>query len=383
MTTFRTISAVAAAAALAITAGCSSSSSDSEAGTVERIVFSDGSRLHLASFDGTTLTSIATAEIPPGSTRVGQSIMGILKHPTKPWLYVPSTVECPGVGNCWGNGRIDRFLVSRGALTWASGYDYAASAGTDCALNDDCAPIDGTFSASGDRLYMQNDSDDDIEIFGVDPDGALTMLSTTGNNSAYLHGVAVDPTGVNTYVYNGGMVFSVAGDVGAPVTTTVSGGNSTRVIPRAGADWLLTTVDTNAFGMYSLADPADPQPISTTSDVVLGTNQSRALALNGALNRVLVTGRNHLGTYGWDGTSFSPEASFDPRVGSTTIENRAVTFVGGDSRAAISWFVVDSAAPSGVSGGVSIYGIDPSGAITTLGTVTTSASARSVISIKL
>jgi hypothetical protein len=382
MTTSRTITAVASAAALAIVAGCSGSNSEAGA-PVERIVFSDGTRLHLASFDGTTLTSLATAEIPPDNTRVGQSIMGILKHPTKPWLYVPSTIECPGVGNCWGNGRIDRFVVSRSALTWASGYDYAASAGTACALNDDCAPVDGTFSATGDRLYMQNDSDDDIEIFGVDPDGALTMLSTTGNNSAYLHGVAVDPTGVNTYVYNGGMVFSVAGDVGAPVTTTVSGGNSTRVIPRTGADWLLTTVDTDAFGMYSLADPADPQPLSTTSDVVVGANRSRALTLNGALNRVLVTGRNYLGTYGWNGTSFSPEASFDPRVGSTVIENRAVTFVGGDSRAAISWFVLDGAAPSGVSGGVSVYGIDPSGAITTLGTVKTSASARSVISIKL
>lgn len=369
----------------------------------ERIVFSDGTRVHLATFDGAGLTTVSTAEIPTEGLLAGHTIFGMVKHPTKPWLYVTSFNECQtGDDWCYGNARIDRFAVTRDAITWAGlAYDYRGATLPSCAAEDfgypgqsgACAPVNGTFSADGTRLYVQEDSadpaapwDHPLEIFEVDPEGALTMLSDGGNTS--LHGVAMDPTGAGTYVYNGTNVLAVDGDVVTTVTPTVLGGNSTRYIPTAGADLLLTTFAPDAsgiwdgFGMYSLADPADPQPVSSVSTVVVGGNRARAVALDGAMRHAVVVGRNSVKTYGWDGNAFTPQASFDPYAG-TTIENRELALISGDTCAAVSFFVKNRATPSGFSGGVSVYGIDASGGISPLRTLRLPGSSGVVLSLKL
>jgi hypothetical protein len=378
---FRTTYALAAAAALALS-GCSGSSgSTTPAGPVERIIFSDGSKLHLATFDGSHLVTVATAQVPAAGLLAKHEIFGIMKHPTKPWLYVTSFQQYD-----WGNARIDRFDVSQSSITWiAREYDYTVPTLDSCSttasgtvgLLGTCAPVDGAFAPSGNRLYVQNDSHDTLEIFRVDPDGALSMLYS--GQSPTLHGVALDPSGATTFVYNGSIVFGVANDVGTTVNSGGLGGNSTVYIPMPGDDRLLSTDDTNRIAMYSLANPADPAVIGS---VTVGANQARAVAIDAALNRVVVVGQNSVKTYGYSGV-FTPEASFDPHVGTTKIENRDVALFANDTRAAVSFFVADAAAPSEYTGGVAVYGIDPSGAITTLGTLTLPASSRVVKVLKL
>jgi hypothetical protein len=127
---------------------------------------------------------------------------------------------------------------------------------------------------------MKDDSHDDFLIFGFDPTNALTLLWVSADNTTNLHGMAIDPTGVSTYVYQGTNSWTVAGDVGnLENSATGVGGNSTLYIPMPGDDLLLSTQNTNAFGMFSLADPADPQPVSTVSTVTLGNNQARGIGM--------------------------------------------------------------------------------------------------------
>jgi hypothetical protein len=389
----RTTFALAAASVLVLVCGCGKSSSTHEAPLppVERIVFSDGIQVHLATFDGSHLVTLSTAQIPPAGLLAGHTIFGLMKHPTKPWLYVSSLNECWSAGPwCWGNARIDRFDVSRSSIAWvAQEFDYVETVTTlapcttdyssDPGVNNYCAPVNGTFSVDGSRLYMKNDDYDDLEIFDVAPNGALALQHVSDDSSVYLHGIAVDPSGVGTYVYNGTTVFGVSGDVGQ-VVTSGNGGNYTRVFSTPGGRRLLTTLDTNQVGMFDLSDLAAPVLIDS---VTLASNQARSAALNDAMNRVAIAGRNGLRTYGWDGSTFAPEGSFDPHVGTTNIEGRSVTFFSGGTRAAMSFFVKDSAAPSGFSGGVSVVGIDPTGAITTIQTVKLVGSSRVIQALEL
>jgi hypothetical protein len=361
---------VAVAVALAILSGCSGShESPTDGGPVERVVFSDGLRLHLARFDGTTLVTVATAQIPEAGLHPSHSIFGLMKHPTRPWLYTTSLADWAGEApNSWEDPRIDRFAVGRNSIAWAGVvHEYAVA----------CNPVNGAFSPSGSRLYVKN-NDFDLEIFQVDPDGALTLLSSADTSTNHF-GVAVDPSGVTTYVYTGGTTVSVEGDVAVPVGTG-GPGNSTRYLPMPGDDLLLSTTATNGLAMYSLADPADPAMIAS---VAIGTKQARAVAINDAMNGVIVVGQNKVATYGWDGGAFTPQASLDPHVGTTPIENREVTYIGDDTRAAVSWFYPDPTAVGSATGGVSVYEIDPSGAITTLGTVTLPRASGVVRSLRL
>lgn len=388
--------AVAASALLAFASGCSSSSSSGGGGgVVERVVFSDNTKVHLASFDGTHLTTIATAQIPQLGVDPGQTIFGMMKHPKQPWLYVSSLIDCAtSAADCWGNARIDRFVIGQNSITWAAlAFDYTDTSlySTNgarlaaCTLQNSgaavgqCAPVNGTFSADGTRLYMKDDSDDQLQIFKVAADGTLTMVYAGQDGEVYLHGIAVDPTGVSTYVYNGSTVFGVAGDEGQTVTTG-NGGNTTRYLPMPGNDLLLSTDDVNRVSMYSLANVADPQLVAS---VVVSSNQARAVALNDAQNRVVVVGLNSIKTFGWTGTAFTPEASFDPHVGSTTLQNRNVALMSGGSRAAVAYFISDSGSANGASGGVEVFGIDPTGAITTIQNVRLPGVSRVVESLKL
>jgi hypothetical protein len=362
-----------AVAVAVLAAACSSSSNGAPATphAVERVVFSDGDSLHLASFDGQTLVTLATATIPSAGFPANHAIFAVLKHPTRPWLYTTSLSD----HESWLHPRIDRFEVGQGTLTWAGlAYDYTAHPEAHCTAS--CNPVSGEFAPGGTRLYVKN-RDSYVDVFRVDPDGAVTLLSQT-QIGASVFGIGLDPTGAGTYLYAGSEVLGLAGDA-VQVVRPGEGGNSTRYLPRPGDDLLLTTQYTDGIVMYSLAAPADPVLLDS---VMPGRTWARAVAMNDATTQVVVVGRNSVATYAWTGSRFTPEASLDPHVGVTNVEHREVAYLSNDTRAAVSWFQTDPRAPSGSVGGVTLYALDPS-AITTLGTVRLPGPARAVRVLEL
>jgi hypothetical protein len=362
----------AALAALALAAACGGGG-DSD--PVERLVASDGTTLRLLRLDGDRLVEVSSAAVPSEGLLANHLVFGIVKHPTRDWLYVTSFNDCSGSSGpgCWGNARIDRFAVSSGRIAWLDRvFAWDASQTLAACTQEDtsaypgqvgfCAPVSGTFDAAGTRLYVKEDDYDTLDVFSVAADGTVTLLAEAANID--LHGLAVHPT--RPLLYNGPRVVSVAADAPADVLVTGSGGNDTAFVDRtSGPDLLFTTVNTNAIGVYALGDPSAPATVGTT--LVYGSNRARAIAANAALTRFVTVGRDHVQTAAFDGAALTVEHSLNVNAGAV-VENRSVALLGAGERAAVAWFRPDAAAPTGFAGGVTLYAIDAATGTLTPGT---------------
>jgi hypothetical protein len=154
----------------------------------EMFVVSSGRSLHLFGIVEGQTTELSAAELPSEGLLDGHGIFGIIRHPSEPWFYTTSFNDCRDNDYwCWGNARIDRFLVEKATITHLDqvfAYDASVELST-CAQEDwgydgqvgACAPVNGVFSVDGTRLFMNDDSDDVFQIFSVDAStGALDML---------------------------------------------------------------------------------------------------------------------------------------------------------------------------------------------------------------
>ena len=352
-------------------------------------VVSAGRRLHLYAVTDTELIERAVAEIPAAGTLAGHQIFNVLQHPTQPWLYAVSTNECY-VGDfwCWGNGRIDRFVVTGTSLVFAGSAFIADLSVTDmpCAQATSeyegqtgyCAPVGMAFNADGSRLFIQDDQEDAVQTFAIDStSGAATYLELGAGTG--LHGLALHPNG--QYLYNGTNVFSLAGDTTANLRSG-SGGNATQLFDVQGAPTLLTTLGTSRLGVYALTDPAAPAELSALS--ISGSSTVRDLAIDASGSRIVAVGRNAVSTVAFAEGALTLEQTL-VLTGELDIENRGVALAAGGTRAVVSWFTVTDP-DEGVSvrkGGVSVYAIGAAGELTAQHALDLEEEARVVRALRL
>src|SRR5690606_4931490 len=119
----------------------------------------------------------------------GQQIFNVIAHPSQPWLYTASMNECQEQASwCWGNARIDRFVVGANSITHAGAafVHDASQVDIPCAQYavdpafvgqvGYCAPVGMAFNTDATRLYVDDDEDDVVHIFSVNAAGNLTFL---------------------------------------------------------------------------------------------------------------------------------------------------------------------------------------------------------------
>ncbi|HLU83468.1 MAG TPA: hypothetical protein VKZ43_08705, partial [Trueperaceae bacterium] len=80
-------------------------------------VVSEGLTLHLVYVEDGALVAAGSASLPAAGLLPEHAIFNVIKHPSQPWLYAASMNDC-GVAHaaCWGNGRIDRFVIENDSL---------------------------------------------------------------------------------------------------------------------------------------------------------------------------------------------------------------------------------------------------------------------------
>jgi hypothetical protein len=345
-------------------------------------VISEGRALHLYDVRADRFIERSHATIPPAGTLAGHEIFNMVQHPLHPdWLFTTSLNECnSGVDWCWGNARIDLFqLTDTGIIHKKAVYRYEPGSGNTptCATVDwgypgqvgACAPVGMAFNNDGSRLYIQNDYNDDVDVFSMTPSGEATFLSAGANGSTNLHGLAFNPNG--QYVYNGQSTFDISTDTAVSVFGGNTG-NATQVLETAGIQLLLTTRSNQRVDMYGLANPAAPNLLSSRN---LGGNSARDVAINQAKTQLVTLGRNSVSTLSWNGSFLSIQQQLT-LTGPVTIENRGVAFAVDDSAAVAAWFVFG--AGGAMTGGATLYGIAPDGNITQGPTVTFPAESRVV-----
>lgn len=382
------LAAAGASLALAVS-GCNFNDDDPPAPSyTEGFVTAEGANLHLVRARADGLVDVSSTSLPAGLD-ANHTIFSVTRHPTQPWLYVTSFLNYD-----WGNARIDRFVIHDERLVHAGRvfkYDdqsLATSNGqpTACAGTDDgsgnygsCAPVAGSFSADGRRFYVQEDSDDVLQIFEVNlATGGLTLIWEGENPS--LHGIARHP--VQNYLYNGSTVFDVTGDVASSIFSGADG-NDTTIVNTAAGELLVSTVGTGGVGVYSLANPAQP---ALVDEVTLSQYQLRAVAVNSNATRLITAGRNNVRSFSFDGSSLTGLDTLDKSGGSFTYENRKLALTGDGKFALVAWFKsnVTSGRPDGglPEGGFTLYGIADDGTLSELEEVTTAARARVVERIR-
>lgn len=345
-------------------------------------VISEGRTLHLVRIENGAIVEVASASIPGAGLLDGHQIFNVIAHPTQPWLYTASMNECQeGVSWCWGNARIDRFVVGDTTLTHA-GAAFVHDAShvnipcTQYAVDPAyvgqvgyCAPVGMAFNADASRLYVDDDEDDVLHIFSVNAAGNLTFLDEGASTEA--HGLALDPT--ETYLYNGSNVVSVAGDVATEVFDG-TGGNATALVTLAGGPGLITTEWTNGVAIYDLADPEAPALVDLYD---FGTSRdARDLAFNASLSRILTVGRDAVHSLSFDGATLSLDDTYVP-PGAQLTEYRGVARVDG-GMALTSWFVNDAGT---ISGGADLFSVAANGTLALLDSVDYANEARVVFAL--
>ncbi|MFO7544417.1 MAG: hypothetical protein R6W77_02870, partial [Trueperaceae bacterium] len=345
-------------------------------------VISEGRTLHLLRIESGAIVEVASASIPAAGLLDGHQIFNVIAHPSQPWLYTASMNECQEADFwCWGNARIDRFVVGANTLTHAGAafmHDATqvdipcAQAVVDPAYVGQvgyCAPVGMVFSSGADRLYVDDDDADVVHIFSVAASGNLTFLHEGAATEA--HGLAIDPT--DTYLYNGSNVISVAGDVATSVFVGMAG-NTTTLVSLAGDPGLVTTQWTEGVAVYDLADPLAPALVDLYD--FGASNQARDLAFDPALNRIVAVGRDVVHTLSFDGATFSLDDTHVPPWAEIT-EYRGVARVDGDMALA-SWFVNDAGA---ISGGADLFSVAANGELALLDSVDYVQEARVVFAL--
>lgn len=333
-------------------------------------VISEGRTLHLVRIESGAILEVASASIPAAGLLDGHQIFNVIAHPSQPWLYTASMNECQDADFwCWGNARIDRFVVSANAITHAGAAFVHDASKVDIPCTQYavdpafvgqvgyCAPVGMAFNAGASRLYVDDDEDDVLHIFAVNAAGNLTFLHEGANTEA--HGLALDPT--ETYVYNGTNVISVAGDVATDVFDGMAG-NATTLVSLAGGPGLVTTQWTEGVAVYDLNDPEVPALVDLYA---FGSgNNARDLAFDPGLNRILTVGRDVVHTLSFDGATLSLDDTYAP-PGAEVTEYRDVARVAG-GMALTAWFVNDAGA---ISGGADLFSVATDGTLALLDSV--------------
>src|SRR5690606_264268 len=99
---------------LLVLASCTSAPPPGPPGTH---VISEGRTLHLVRIESGAIVEVASASIPATGLLDGHQIFNVIAHPSQPWLYTASMNECQEqVSWCWGNARIDRFVVGANSI---------------------------------------------------------------------------------------------------------------------------------------------------------------------------------------------------------------------------------------------------------------------------
>jgi hypothetical protein len=339
----------------------------------EMFVVSSGRSLHLFGIVEGEPTELGAAELPSEGLLDGHGIFGIIRHPSEPWFYTTSFNDCrEGDYWCWGNARVDRFLVESATITHLDQvFTYDSSATDSSCAQDDwgydgqvgaCAPVNGVFSVDGERLFMNDDSDDVFQIFSVDAaTGGLDMLFE-GESTSY-HGMAVHPD--LPIVYNGANVFEIdaAGEVATRTFSDFSAGNGTTIVDFDGSTLLVTTEGTATVGVYDLADPAAPAEVARRA---LSGNQARDIAvLVGETLRIVVVGRNRVSMLELNGGTLD-EIDVIELESQPPHEHRMVHLVEGGSRALVAWFRFTYFESRG---GFTVYDVGADGSLTEGATV--------------
>ena len=344
---------------------------------------------------GGDIVEIDSSELPTvvlGGFLPEHTIFSITKHPTENWLYVTSMNEC-NLGNnaCWGNARIDRFSYTRLGIAHEDiVFQYLFGSGPACADEDlgfdgqtgACAPTSTAFSADGLRLYVNDDRDDNVQIFRVHAiTGALTYLSEGA--TTFLQGLAVSPDG--NYLYNGSHVIQVIADVATDLLPGAKG-NATEVVTNALAENLLATTQSNmTLAIYNLIDQAAPALIHS-----IGIPNQQGCDLCGAarfqdspddLGMFIVVGANSVATVSFDGTTLTLlDQVFDTNP--LDVMNRGVEISEDGTYAGVTWFIpFDEDGNRLMTGGVTVYGIAPDGTLTELGSVVLSVPSRAILAV--
>jgi hypothetical protein len=259
--------------------------------------------------DTFTVDAAAAAETSGDVTvAVGANyaIFGMAMHPSGKWVYTTSTYECwSGDPLCWGAGLISRF-----AIDWQGG----APVYEESLLSADAwaAPVSLAFSADGSLLFGQDDNLDGVNMYGVDlATGDLTLLASSAENAARLHGLAVSTDG--THVYNGARVFTYDATPGAEVLSRVAGtsegsnscliqGETLYTASNAGGTWAVKT--------YSLADPDVPVEVAA----IVTDNEAREIVVSSDGGLVVAAGFGGLKAYTY------AEGAFAEAVGAGATE---------------------------------------------------------------
>ncbi len=321
--------------------GDASSSGEGSTSTGETILpqlvaVGHGRFLSLYDVSEGVLNEVATAEIPADGLTPYHQIFGATVRPGEQAIYTVSAVGSNDEFGSWGDGRVDRFEYDAGSLTHigaAFTMDEAASMdGMTCAGTGggkgspigSCAPVGVVFAPAGDRLYVDDDSCDCVQIFSVQAPGTLTFLDEGG--STYLHGLLADTT--MPRVYNGLNIIGVEGDVAEDIFLADGkgpdggGGNGTELLKGHPGE-LITTLDNTELAVFT----AGAESTTVVSQLEIGPQAALDQAHNADGSLIILGGRNVLSVAAYDGTDLS-------LLGSQTFEGenartyREVTFAG-------------------------------------------------------
>ncbi len=375
--------------------GCSSSGK----GSKKLVVVAEGTELVLYGLNNEgDPTEIGRAEIPPAGLMYLHAIFGITKHPTEPWFYVGSLNECSqGDDGCWGNGRIDRFRYSSSGISYDGlAFDYDFGSGPACADSDsvyvgqtgNCAPTTIAFSSDGLRAYVDDDDDDVLQIFSVNPGtGDWTYLWEGANTS--LNGLTVSPD--DGYLYNGSSVIDIIGDTASDLLSGTEG-NATEIVTDAGGDDLLvTTEDNDTFAIYDLLDQSAPAlidsillPQAPTFNCISGGGQkaARFQASSADLSIFVVVGAESVATVSFNGTELRLLDQVFDIDDSLDVINRGVAVTPDGKYALVTWFIPwDNSCDALLTGGMTVYRIEVNGDLTELGTEVLTVPSRAVLGV--
>ena len=348
-------------------------------------VIAEGLNLHLVYANEGKLVEVDSASIPSAGLLPEHAVFNVVKHPSKPWLYAASTNDC-GVSTsaCWGNGRIDRFVVENDSITHDGAaflYDLSAPVGVTCAHEavppalvgqvGYCSPNGMVFSADGSRFYVDDDDLDGIHIFEVDASGNLAFIAEGAVTES--HGLTIDPTG--SYLYNGSSVIGVSGDVPTAILFA-DPGNATALVDLGGQAGLISTVSTEAVAIYDLVDPQAPATVAT---LAMARNEARDLDFDASLARIVVAGRNTVQTATFDGAGLTLLDTYTATDVLNT-EYRGVALANGSDAAIAVWFQV--AADDSITGGAHLFSIAADGSLSQVDAVDYSGRGTTVLQVR-
>ena len=343
-------------------------------------VVSEGLTLHLVYVEDGSLVAAGSASLPAAGLLPEHAIFNVIKHPSQPWLYAASMNDCSvGDAACWGNGRIDRFVIENDSLRHDGAaflYDLDA-VDVACAQAEVqvdyvgqvgyCSPNGMVFSPDDTRLYVDDDDHDWVQVFAVDAAGDLTFLAEGAKTSG--HGLAIDATG--SYLYNGTNIIDVTGAVPTEILPG-AGGNATTVVDLGGYPGLITTDGTSAVVFYDLTDPVAPSLIDSAD---LGSNKVRDLGIS-SVNSVVAVGRDSVTTVMLAAGFFAVLDTYTATEAFTT-EYRGVALTEDDSMAIAAWFRSDTFA-----GGAHLFSVGASGQLELIDAIDYSGRATTVVRVR-